>query len=173
MWHVIVICDWLNMGWLFVDCTLRNKLQLIKGVKKWKHVLMRFHIFIYKCCQPNADHFVKMLHSTEIHSLSSKLSFPALRCVCFWTWIIPAKFLPVKSRYRWRLRRLVPVCSKPCLVILSIRSIFRRKNARALQREYTFPSEKSNELTDQQDMFCFNHASAFYTRNDIEKNVDY
>ena len=35
-----------------------------------------------------------------------------------------------------------------------------------------FLSEKSSELTDQQDMFCFNHASAFYTSNNIVKNVD-
>ena len=31
---------------------------------------------------------------------------------------------------------------------------------------------KSNELTDQQDMFCFNHASACYTINNIVKIVD-
>ena len=30
-------------------------------------------------------------------------------------------------------------------------------------------SAKSNELTDQQDMFCFNHVSAFYTSNNIMK----
>ena len=29
---------------------------------------------------------------------------------------------------------------------------------------FNFSREKSNELTDQHDMFCFNHASAFYTR---------
>ena len=31
-------------------------------------------------------------------------------------------------------------------------------------------SEKSNELTDQQGMFRFNHVSAFYTSNNIVKN---
>ena len=48
------------------------------------------------------------------------------------------------------------------LVGLLIRSIFRGKNARALQRQCRFSSEKSNELTDQQAMFCFNHAAAFF-----------
>ena len=38
--------------------------------------------------------------------------------------------------------------------------------------ECSFSSKKSNELIDQQDMFCFNHASAFCTSNDIDKNVD-
>ena len=33
-------------------------------------------------------------------------------------------------------------------------------------------SEKSNELTDQQDMFRYNHTSTFYTGNNIDKNVD-
>ena len=33
-------------------------------------------------------------------------------------------------------------------------------------------SKKSSQLIDQQDMFCFNHASAFYTSNNIVKNVD-
>ena len=63
-------------------------------------------------------------------------------------------------------------CSKTCFVGLLIRSIFRGKIARALQRECSFSSEKSNESTDQQDMFCFNHASAFYTSNNVVKNVD-
>ena len=31
------------------------------------------------------------------------------------------------------------------------------------QREWSFSRPKSNELRDQQDMFCFNHASAFYS----------
>ena len=35
-----------------------------------------------------------------------------------------------------------------------------------------FSSAKSNELIDQQDTFCFNHASAFYTSNNIMRNVD-
>ena len=56
-------------------------------------------------------------------------------------------------------------CSKTCLVDLG-------KIAQTLQRECSFSSEKSNELTDQQDMFCFNHASAFYTSNSAVKNVD-
>ena len=45
------------------------------------------------------------------------------------------------------------------------------KIARALQRECSFSTETSNELTDQQDMSCFNHASAFYTSNNIKKNM--
>ena len=34
---------------------------------------------------------------------------------------------------------------------------------------FDFSSENSNESTDQQDMFCFNHASTFYTSNNIVK----
>ena len=49
---------------------------------------------------------------------------------------------------------------------------FAGKLARALQWECSFSSEKSNEFTDQQDRFCFNHTSAFYTNNDIENNTD-
>ena len=33
-------------------------------------------------------------------------------------------------------------------------------------------SAKSNVLTDQHELFCFNHASAFYTSNNVMKNVD-
>ena len=58
------------------------------------------------------------------------------------------------------------------LVGLLIRSIFRGKIVRALPGECSFSCENSNELTDQQDMFCSNHASAFYTSNNIVKNVD-
>ena len=54
---------------------------------------------------------------------------------------------------------------KTCLVGLLIHSILRGNNCR-------FSSTKSNELTDQQDMFCFNHAYVFYTSNTIMKNVD-
>ena len=35
-----------------------------------------------------------------------------------------------------------------------------------------FFRQKSNELTDEQDMFCFNRASAFYMNNNTVKNVD-
>ena len=52
---------------------------------------------------------------------------------------------------------------KTCLVGLLIRSILSGK---------IFSCAKSNELTDQQGMFCFNHASAFYMSNNIVKNVD-
>ena len=41
--------------------------------------------------------------------------------------------------------------------------VFARENARALQRECSYSSAKSNELTDLQDLFGFNHASASYT----------
>ena len=58
-------------------------------------------------------------------------------------------------------RVLDMLCIKTSLIVLLIRSIFRGKNARTLQRECSFSSEKSNELPDQQDMFCFNHASTF------------
>ena len=65
------------------------------------------------------------------------------------------------------------LCSKSCWSVNSFN--FRGKNAWALQRECSFSSfssENSNELTDQQDMFRFTHASAFYTSNNIVKNVD-
>ena len=68
---------------------------------------------------------------------------------------------------------MVRFCSKTCLVGLLIRSIFRAKKCTsASARMQFFSSEKSNELTDQQDMFCFNHVSAFYMSNKIEKNID-
>ena len=64
-------------------------------------------------------------------------------------------------------------CSKTCFIGLLICSIFGgEKIARTFQWERIFFSKKSNELTDQQDMFCFNHASAFYMSNNIVKNVD-
>ena len=53
-----------------------------------------------------------------------------------------------------------------------IRSMLRGKNARTLQRECSLNNAKSYELTHQQDMFCFNHASAFYTSKTFMKNVD-
>ena len=64
------------------------------------------------------------------------------------------------------------LCSETCLVGLLIRSIFRGKIARALQRECSFASEKSKESSDQKAMFYFSHASAFYTRNNIVNNID-
>ena len=57
-------------------------------------------------------------------------------------------------------------CWKTCVVGLLIRSILRGKIARALQREFF---QRKIELTDQQDMFYFNHSSAFYTSNSILK----
>ena len=61
------------------------------------------------------------------------------------------------------------VCGKTCLVGLLIRSIFRGKNCTSASARVQFFQRKSNELTDQQDMFCYNHASAFYTSNNIVK----
>ena len=56
---------------------------------------------------------------------------------------------------------------------MSCRSVnsfdFARKNARAFRYECSFSSAKSNELTDQHDMICFNHASAFYKSKNIVK----
>ena len=46
------------------------------------------------------------------------------------------------------------------------------KIAQALQRECSFSSTKSNELTDQQDIFSFNHVSVFYMNKKIVKNID-
>ena len=59
---------------------------------------------------------------------------------------------------------------KTCLFGLLTRSILCRKMARALQRECCSSSSKPNELTDQQDIFRFNHTSAFCTSNNILKN---
>ena len=53
-----------------------------------------------------------------------------------------------------------------------ISNYFAGKDARALQREGSFSSEKLNDLTDQKGTFWFNHTSAFYTSNNIVKNVD-
>ena len=63
-------------------------------------------------------------------------------------------------------------CSKTCFVDLVIRSIFWGKNCTCASALIQFFPGKSNELTDQQDMFCFNHACTSYTSNDIKKNVD-
>ena len=56
---------------------------------------------------------------------------------------------------------------------MSCRSVnsfdFARKNARAFRYECSFSSAKSNELIDQHDMICFNHASAFYKSKNIVK----
>ena len=62
-------------------------------------------------------------------------------------------------------------CSNACLVGLLIRSILRGKIARALRRECSFSSENMSELTDLQDMFCFNHACTFYTSDNIERDM--
>ena len=66
--------------------------------------------------------------------------------------------------------RYMIVCIKTCLAGLLIRSIFRGgKFHRRVSANAVFSSEKSNELTDQQGMFCFNHSSAFYTSNNVVK----
>ena len=66
--------------------------------------------------------------------------------------------------------RYMIVCIKTCLAGLFIRSIFRGgKLHRRFSASAVFSSEKSNELTDQQDVFCFNHLSAFYTSNNVVK----
>ena len=61
------------------------------------------------------------------------------------------------------------VCGKTCIVGLLICSIFCGKKCTSASVRVLFSSEKSNDLTDQQDVFCFNHASTFYTSNNIEK----
>ena len=95
-------------------------------------------------------------------------------CVTHVQWWMPGSITSGFLWSRWRgkhSRRMrnfthlvrgpsIDACSKTCFAGLLIRSIFRGKNARALHRVLFF-SEKSNELTDQEDMFCFNHASAF------------
>ena len=64
-------------------------------------------------------------------------------------------------------------CSKTCFIGLLICSIFGgEKLHERFGASAFFSAKKSNELTDQQDMFCFNHASAFYMSNNIVKNVD-
>ena len=92
------------------------------------------------------------------------------KCPCTYQQINEARFkVAVKipsTVYMWLF------CSIICLVNPFIRSIFREKIARALQCKCSFSSEKSNELTDQQDVFCFNPASTFYMSNNMEKDVD-
>ena len=63
----------------------------------------------------------------------------------------------------------VHLSSKIRLDGLSICSIFRGKNCTSTLARVQFSGENWNELTDQQDMFCFNHASTFYTSKDIVK----
>ena len=63
-------------------------------------------------------------------------------------------------------------CSKTCLVRLLIRSIFRGKKCTSASVRVHFFQQKSNESTDQQDMFCFKHASTFYTSNINDKKND-
>ena len=64
------------------------------------------------------------------------------------------------------------VCSKTCHVGLIIRSNAREKSHERFSANAGFSQRNENELTDLHDMFCFNHASAFYTNNNIVKNVD-
>ena len=64
------------------------------------------------------------------------------------------------------------VCNKTCLVGLLIRSILRQKKCTSASVRCSISSKKLNEFTDQQDMFCFNHASALYMSSNIVKNVD-
>ena len=61
---------------------------------------------------------------------------------------------------------------KHVLLVCEFIRLLAGKIAWALQHKCSFSSEKSNELTDQQDMVCFNHASAFSTSKNIVKNVD-
>ena len=56
-----------------------------------------------------------------------------------------------------------------CLVDLLTRSILRGKNCTSDSVWVQFSRAKSNELTDEQYVFCFNHTSAFYTSNNIMK----
>ena len=56
-----------------------------------------------------------------------------------------------------------------CFITLLISSNLPGKIARVLQRESSLSSAKSNESTEQQDLFCFNHAYAFYTSKNIVK----
>ena len=58
---------------------------------------------------------------------------------------------------------------KHVLLVCWFFRFFAGKIARALQRECSFSSEKSNELTDQQNMYFFNHAFVFFSSNKIEK----
>ena len=61
------------------------------------------------------------------------------------------------------------VCSKTCLVGLLIRSIFRGKNCTSASARMQFFQRKIERIYKQQDMFCLNHASAFYKSNNTVK----
>ena len=58
------------------------------------------------------------------------------------------------------------------MLILSIFARDKLHGRFALQCECSFSNAKSNELTQKQDMFCSNHAFAFYTNNKNVKNID-
>ena len=66
-----------------------------------------------------------------------------------WPYIYQKYFLVLKTTLG-----MVLSCSKTCLAGLLIRSIFRGKNCTSASARVQFFLPKSNELTDQQDMFC-------------------
>ena len=69
-------------------------------------------------------------------------------------WIIIGRFNV------WIIFRCLINCRKICLVGVLIRSILRGKMHERFSASALF-SAKSNELTHQHDMICFNHASIF------------
>ena len=66
------------------------------------------------------------------------------------------------------------LCRKKNLYLCYVNSFdfAREKLHERFSTSAVFSSTKSNQLTDQQDMFSLNHAYAFYTINSIMKNVD-
>ena len=75
------------------------------------------------------------------------------------------------SIYMSSCRRICVQIRKTCLASLLINSNSAGKITRSLQHERRFFQCNEKELTEQQDMFCFHHASAFYTSN-IMTTVD-
>ena len=81
---------------------------------------------------------------------------------------IHLRLLSIASQ-KLRLNLTMEPCRKTCLAGLLIRSILRGKLQERCNASAVFSSVKSNKFADQQDMFCFNHTSAFHTNNNIMK----
>ena len=82
----------------------------------------------------------------------------------------PLTHCPLREIWRWF--QMCNSVEKHVLLVCEFIWFCMRKIAPALQCKCSFCSAKSNKSADQQDMFCFNHAFAFYTSNNIMKNVD-
>ena len=100
-----------------------------------------------------------------------QILFPVVWCIVHVTYyhqVLP----PLRYCGNWTCYLHMKTCRKTCLVGLLNRSILSAKNCTSASDRGQVSSVKSNESTGQQNMFCFNHTSAYYTSNNIVKNVD-